>query len=355
MFTAKPSASSFFGQSFFNTNALVCIFFATSILFVCGCASTTVTGRNASTPVRATGVGSTVESAKENAFRQAIENKIGVLVLSEKEIKNFKLNKDDILTFSAGFIDDYNVISKEKLAAKWVVTIDAWVSGSRLANKITAISSVDGSISGKKAADRFDSFIKQKQQADRLLQKMLSRFPEDAIQVRFLRTDMKFDAERRAQVFIYFETAWSKAYVTSLLEMLTLLQDTTYANSFVGVVNVSHKKADDWFGSVDTFYFLDRHLFFTMLGQLDNSKVALRLKIRDGRTVVHEDCWPLDNQFISHGYGSQLGILGNRIFESKIQMEIPYGSSAYRVLESASNITLSIDSADRCSRSNAKH
>ena len=354
MSTVKPSACSFGRRKLFDAHALLCIFIATSILFLCGCATTPATSRNASTPVRATGVGSTMENAKENAFRQAIENKIGVLVLSEKEIKNFKLNKDDILTFSAGFIDDYNVISKEKLAAKWVVTIDAWVSGSRLANKITAISSVDGSISGKKAADRFDSFIKQKQQADRLLQKMISGFPEDAIQVRFLRTEMKFDPDRRAQVLIYFETAWSKAYITSLLEMLALLQDTTYGNGFVGVVNVSHKKPDDWFGSLDTFYFLDRHLFNTLYNQLNNTKIAVRLKIRDGRTVVHEDCWLLDNQFITYGYGSQLGILGNRIFESKIQMEIPYGSSAHRVLESASSITLSIESADRCSRSKTK-
>ncbi len=324
------------------------------LLVLVGCSSSASSRNHSSMPVRATGVGSSPDAAKENAFRQAIENRIGVLVLSEKEVRNFKLYKDDILTFSAGFIDDYNIVSKEKLGAKWVVTIDAWVSSSRLANKITAISAVDGSISGKKAADRFDSFIRQKQQADRLLQKIVSGFPEDAIQVRFQRTEMRFDADRKAQVLIYFDTFWSKEYVSSLLEMLALLQDTTYSDGFVGAVTVNHKKPDDWFGSVDAFYFLDRQIFNTIQTQFDNSKVALRLKIRDGRTVIHEDCWLLNNDYVTDGYGSRVGILGLRRFESNIQLNIPYNSSAHRVLENASNVALSIESSSKCSRSNGR-
>ena len=55
--------------------------------------------------VTAQGVGASKREAVEDAFRNAIEESIGVYVSSETQMQNEKLIKDNILTSSNGYID----------------------------------------------------------------------------------------------------------------------------------------------------------------------------------------------------------------------------------------------------------
>lgn len=54
--------------------------------------------------VTAKGVGSSEREAVEDAFRNAIEESIGLYVSSETQFQNEKLIKDNILTSSSGYI-----------------------------------------------------------------------------------------------------------------------------------------------------------------------------------------------------------------------------------------------------------
>ena len=313
-----------------------------------GC-STTEGGRAARpSPIRATGVGTTMEEAKESAFRQAIENRIGVLVLGEREVQSYRLLKDEILTYSAGYIDDYTLISQEKVSKKWIVTADIWVSSSKLTSRIISSSSSDGKMNGKKASDSFSSFVKQKQQADRLSAKILSGFPESALMAKFNRTELKFDGQRNAKMLIYFETSWNRGYLDSLNELLSLIQDGGDADSFAGFVRVLYKNERDWFPSQERYRFSDTKLFQQFENQLDDRRIAVRMKMRDGQRVVHEDCWGLPDAYVTKGYDRSVQILGHRKYESVITLTIPFNSKAQQILASSNSVMLTIESADRC-------
>ena len=57
--------------------------------------------------VTATGVGASEREAVEDAFRNAIEESIGLYVDSETKLQNDQLISDNILTSSKGYIHKY--------------------------------------------------------------------------------------------------------------------------------------------------------------------------------------------------------------------------------------------------------
>lgn len=54
--------------------------------------------------VVATGYGVNADKAKENAVRNAVEQVIGTYVTSDTIVKNSQLVKDEILSFSGGYV-----------------------------------------------------------------------------------------------------------------------------------------------------------------------------------------------------------------------------------------------------------
>ena len=62
--------------------------------------------------IRVVGEGNTIEQAKENAFRTAVQQRAGAVVLSERQSNLGNLSKDNISVFSAGYVDDFKIIAK---------------------------------------------------------------------------------------------------------------------------------------------------------------------------------------------------------------------------------------------------
>jgi hypothetical protein len=320
------------------------------VVFLSGCATQASHSNKAQTPIRSTGVGVSLGDAKEQAFKQAIENRIGVLVLSEREIQSYRLLKDEILTYSAGYIDDYNIVSQEKVGKKWVVTADVWVSSSKLTGRIISSASSDGRINGKKVSDTFNSFFKQKEQADRLTEKVLSGFPESALIPKYKHTELKFDHNRNAQLLVYLQTSWNKGYLTSLKELLSLVQDGGSAGQY-GVVQVMYKDDEsDWFPSSERYKFSDAKLHGRFMSQFSSDRIALRLKLRDGIKTVFEDCWYVPDQYAKTDSWGNVSILGHMQYESVITLTIPYQSNLQKILEASSNVVLGIERAEKCQK-----
>jgi hypothetical protein len=320
------------------------------VSLLAGCATTAPDANRAQSPIRSTGLGVSLGDAKDQAFKQAIENRIGVLVLNEREVQSYRLLKDEILTYSAGYIDDYNILSQEKVGKKWVVTADVWVSSSKLTGRIISSASSDGRINGKKVSDSFNSFVKQKEQADRLAEKVLSGFPESALIPKYKRMELKFDQNRNAQLLVHLQTSWNKGYLTALKELLNLVQDGGHAGQY-GVVQVIYKNDEsDWFPSRERYKFSDAKLYGRFTSQFSNDRISLRLKLRDGAKTVFEDCWFIPDRYAMTDSWGSVSILGHMQYESIITLTIPYQSNFQKILEASSNVVLTIERAEKCQK-----
>lgn len=68
------------------------------------------------------------KKALSDAFRNAVEKGLGVWVKSQTEVKNFEVQKDQILTKSEGYVTDHEIINEGEEGGVYTVTIKAKVA-----------------------------------------------------------------------------------------------------------------------------------------------------------------------------------------------------------------------------------
>ena len=115
----------------------VSLFYMSLLLF---CSQVAIASGSAPITVEVEGYGSIVggrkdtarESALRNAFRQAIEQVVGVMVQSKTVVQNSELLNDKVLSKSAGFIKTYSVLSEVFEADACRLKVRTTVSAVRL-------------------------------------------------------------------------------------------------------------------------------------------------------------------------------------------------------------------------------
>ena len=79
------------------------------------------------------GTGKTLEEAKTNALRSAIEQAFGAFISSKTEILNDNLVKDEVVSVSNGNIQKYDIVSQVEIPnSGYAMTLNATVSISKL-------------------------------------------------------------------------------------------------------------------------------------------------------------------------------------------------------------------------------
>ncbi|MFC0875410.1 hypothetical protein ACE01N_02395 [Saccharicrinis sp. FJH2] len=82
--------------------------------------------------------GETSDKAMENALRNAVEEAVGALISSETKIENDEIVKDEVLSYSKGFIKTYKKLSEEKDDGDFKVTVAAIITQKQLIEKLEA-------------------------------------------------------------------------------------------------------------------------------------------------------------------------------------------------------------------------
>lgn len=305
--------------------------------------------------VRATGSGQTLQVAKEAAFRRAIEERVGVIVLGERAIREYQLVKDEILAYSAGYVDDYRIVNQVKNGGLWRVTADIWVSNSRIANRIFTEANAAGELPSVRAADSYGSFIEQRRQADRLLTKLLDGFPADALTVQFKGSSLEFDEERNALMTVRYDLRWSQNYLISLSEILSQIGNRSSAKAKSNRrVQVKYQDPKDWFGTLDRFYFADKKLFQQIKKQLERNNVGIKIQMLDDEKVLFEECWldsswTRDNGVVSTGW-STVTLNGWSTLRRSVTYTFTTSASDQAFLRSAKRIEFRLIPGKDCKR-----
>ena len=73
------------------------------------------------------GEGSTKDKALKNAWRNAVETTMGGYVASETRVKNYQLISDKILSFSEGYIENFEVLEERRLKGRFWIKMKATV------------------------------------------------------------------------------------------------------------------------------------------------------------------------------------------------------------------------------------
>lgn len=315
-----------------------------ALLFT-GCATNTNQGLRNNGKITVTGIGRTFEEAKNDGFRQAVEIVVGSVIVTSREAKNDNLVKDDILKHSSGYIDDFTVVHKIIEPNRVSLVMDVTVRKSQIAERILGKFSSDQTIPGNRLSSQYQTYLRDRQTGDQLLNIVLDDFPSRAFTVTQGKVEFKLDSDRNAYIIIPYELRWNYNYLVALNEALKLTHDGPDRYTHQKRFAVISKKPGDIVGRTDTYYFNDnirtRLVKGTFLGPIN---VGAEVKTDNGRTV-----------FVGCSMATHMGvnpdsdpawINGNDIYRSQVVIQINKNDPKFNLLNQANNVSLGFGRGD---------
>lgn len=315
-------------------------------LFFTACAS-----NQTNSYIRVTGEGTTQEQAKENAFREAVQIRVGSVVISERESSLHKLERNDISVYSAGYVDDYKIISVDRINGKVKVTVDVLVADSKLVNNRLNSGKVTNQIEGERANTNYLTFMDQKRRGDKLLHSVLNTYPESAYMIQQKNYSVSVNAFRNIVLQVPYKLTWNYDYIVAFNEALGLIQDNRFGYfqpAPSNVIVMAKDPKDFVLGDRNHFRFNDVPLLDYMKVMMTGDReIRLMMTLRDtDNRVMYKGCWPMQSTFYVMGEPKNLLIYGNTKEEGVLQLVI--NSEYNQVLEKSRNIEVSVVPRIKC-------
>jgi hypothetical protein len=125
----------------------------------------------------AEGAGTTPQEALKDAFREAVQQVVGIVVDAETLIRDDELIKDKVLTYSDGFITKYEKLDETQRGGLVRIKISAVVERRSLVQKLKAANVTVKAFDGSGLFAEVVTQIEAKQNSEALIRKALADLP----------------------------------------------------------------------------------------------------------------------------------------------------------------------------------
>jgi len=290
--------------------------------------------------VEVTAQGRDFKEAQDQAMRMAVERAVGAVVSSAGTTVGGQLTKDEIIVYSAGYVDNHEVVEHQTVGNLYQIRMRIWVSHSKLANRLLGESRADASIEGGRISTQIQSFQKERAAGDAVLMSVLQDFPARSFRVTVGRTRVLVDDQRRSWLQVPFVLAWDQNYVTSLAEAIRVINQRSDCDSWLSqcqnrvAAQISVGKTRGWFDDTVAHDNMHREMVIR--------RPQVRLKLLDSRGQQRfVQCYSLSEldhsnytnwNFVSVG-GMQIVVNADRVKNANINLEI--GNLPVQSLDSA--------------------
>lgn len=166
--------------------------------------------------VEVTAEGADLEQARQSAFRMAVERAVGTVVVSETEVQNLRIRRDEIITYASGYVDNYELVQTQTLEGRTQVRMKVWVSHNKLADRLLNESRAAGQVEGGRISEQIRSLQYERATGDRLLLTVLRDYPQRAFDIQVLPTRVTMDANRSPILHVFLDLSWNQRYLDSL-------------------------------------------------------------------------------------------------------------------------------------------
>lgn len=273
------------------------------------------------TRLQVEGHGNNIDQAKQNAFRSAIEKVVGQVIISDQEVRGDQLTKDFIGGYSAGYVDDFEILETRQEGNEIIVKMNVAVSSSKIAQRMMSSGNKSLIIEGQRLQAQIDTQLDQRNRGDQLIAEVLTSYPYNAYVVNSGQTDIGLNNRREVYVDVPYEIHWSKFWLEGFNEALNVIavDNKTCSNWFVKQDNkiglsiqtgllgrlrdtpcgqeadmrVSHNS------NTKSYYFYDRQTLEVINGQIQTptgrQHIGLRVDLKDASgQVVDSRCAKID-------------------------------------------------------------
>jgi len=174
------------------------------------------------------GEGPTLEIALNNAFKVAIDNEVGVILDTERHLQNGEIVHNQILSYSAGYINTYQIKHHIYIAELNLhkVVVNVSVASSKLKNFLLSSNHNPLSFNVDNIKAQIRLYKKGYVDGQKLLDNTLKYFPKEAINVTTHDFNIVADYHNPNKHYLHvpFTISWDQKYLVALQELLTLFE-----------------------------------------------------------------------------------------------------------------------------------
>ena len=278
--------------------------------------------------VRSTGRDET--SAREQAFRLAVEQAIGALVLAETEVRRGNVDRNEIISFSSGFVQDFKILETKAVGAGKEIVIDVWVARSHLADRLLSTSRADARVEGGRISRQIETFQNSRTQGDRVLATVLADFPYRAISLKLGRTQVLVNEYRQPVLSIWLDISWDQRYLKSLDEAVARTSHAPDCDNWLSRAGSQCQNKIRVKVLETTGYFDDRLVAELIQRNMANDppRIDLRILNTAGETVYTDCITPLGvdpyeyypHHFYSPGHGLSVNPYASRSGDIRVDL-----------------------------------
>lgn len=221
--------------------------------------------------------------AREQAFRLAVNQAVGSLLLSHTQVSNGEVIRRDITNYSAGHIHDFRILDRSYRDGGVVIQADVWVRKSQIADRLLNESRAAGQVEGGRIAAQIDSFQAERQGADQVLTTVLADYPQRAYDITVGNTRVSVH-NRVTYLEVPVSIRWNRQFVASLSEAVRTVNPNPQCAKWLSdcrhirtIVTIGREQA--WFDDDKTYWIFQRALV------VPRPQVLLELQDSLGHTV----------------------------------------------------------------------
>jgi hypothetical protein len=231
--------------------------------------------------VRVEASGNTPEQARSNGFRKAIELAVGTVVLGEAEAVNDRLLRNEVITYSSGYVDEFRVISESGNR----IVMDVWVSNSKIAHRLEAMGVSTTSVINAEGIQRDwerrttqdDTYNRRNTDAASLAKAVLDDYPRMAFKITTLGSRMTKNWNGEPEFLASYDIAIDQRYADSLKEVLIRTRHGTVS----GRDNTDFQIEQPWF-NFTRGYWNDYSIRQLWVNTFNQRELFLRVEVGGG-------------------------------------------------------------------------
>jgi len=246
--------------------------------------------------VRAVGVDQ--QQARDHAFRLAVEQALGSLIVSETVVQNNAVIRNDIINYSAGYVHDFKIVSSTQTGQGVEMVLDVWVKKSGIEDRLLGQSRNTTDLAIDQTLVQHATILKEREQGDRLLKTVLADYPARAFDITIDEIRTRLSEDRQIVFEISTRLSWNTTYLESLVQSI----DATATRSHVSgcfntadhcghshLVRVKFRAEGDFFirGTDSAFDDVLRAQLLKSAFLDSNPHIQLRIHNGHGRDVIN--------------------------------------------------------------------
>jgi hypothetical protein len=169
--------------------------------------------------------GVTVEQARLEGFRTAVNQAVGSVIVTQTQTQNQRLVRNEIINYSSGFVDRFEILEQQDLGNRVRLKMRVWVAESRLAHRLLGRSIDNQAVPGDQLSAQISTLIQERQTGDQLVAAVMRDFPDQSFVVNAKKSQVKFNEYRQAVLEVSVTLGWDQNWADSLFEALNRTKD----------------------------------------------------------------------------------------------------------------------------------